>query len=95
METCTSPFNPTIGNSICPQTTSLLLSLFGDNIKIIDVEKFKDKYKFEPCISSRFMVTKGGSCDFTQNGYTIHTHNGTLCRIKDMPQVNRFMLMYP
>jgi len=95
METCAIPFNATIGNSISPQITSLLLTLFGDNIKIIDVEKFKEKYMFEPCISSRFMVSKGGSCDFTKNGYNIIIHNGTLSRIEGIPQVNTYMSMYP
>ena len=94
MNTCTTPFDKTIGNSISPQMTELLLSLF-DDIKIIDIKQFQEKYEFEPCISSRFMVTEGGTCYFKKNGYHIVTHNGTLHNIIEVPQVIRFMALYP
>jgi hypothetical protein len=95
MNTCTTPFNITIGNLISHQLTSILLSLFGDDIKIIDRAKFVEKYNYEPCISSKFMVTNGGSCSFIKKGYTITTHNGTLCHIAELPQIIQFMSAYP
>jgi len=95
MESCTTAFDLNIGNSICPITTTFLLNLFGDDIKIIDINEFKKKYSYDPCISSRFMVTKGGSCNFTKNGYNIMTHNGTLQSIEGMPYINNFMALYP
>lgn len=95
MNSFTIPFNADLGNSICPKTTQLLFTLFGaDNIKILDIDSFKNHYKFEPCISSRFIVSSGGSYDYDQEGYHITIHNGTLSMIDGYSHIIDYMNKY-
>jgi hypothetical protein len=95
MNNFTIPFDIDLGYSICPRTTQLLFTLFGEsNIKIIDVKSFKNHYNYEPCISSRFMVSDGGSYDYTKENYNITIHNGTLSIIDGYPNIRNYMNKY-
>ena len=79
MEKYTINFDATIGNSISPAITNLLVKLFGaDTIKFFDEEAFINGEHRKPCISSCLMVSRGGSYDYTQGTYDIYVHNGTL-----------------
>ncbi len=64
----------------------LLIKIF-DEIKILDVEAFFDEHKYEPCVSSVFVVSAGGSYDFILDGTNCYVHNGTLCTYGNLPIV--------
>ena len=83
MDQYTVPFDAKIGNFICPETTQLLLKLFGKDMKFFDEDAFIKGKQRKPCIASCLMVTKGGSCDFTIGKYDIDILNGTLQSIQD------------
>ena len=89
------PFDLELANSISTESTKILCSFFNkDNIRIIDVDQFKKERGYEPCISSTFMVSLGGSYDYVVNGREIVIHNGTLSQIQGYPQIWNFMNEY-
>ena len=88
-------FDLEVANTICPECTKILCSFFNkDDIRIIDVKQFKKEREYEPCISSNFMVSIGGSYDYELNGHEIVIYNGTLVRISGYPQLHNFMREY-
>jgi hypothetical protein len=95
MNSYTLPFDLELANSISPEYTQILCSFFNkDDIRIIDVEKFEKERGYELCISSRFMVSIGGSYEYNKNGHIIIIHNGTLNRIQGYPQLKDFINEY-
>jgi hypothetical protein len=57
-----------------------LLTTTFTSVKILDVEKFEICEKYEPCVSSIFVVSEGGSY---YDG-DIEIYNGTLSSIKNV-----------
>jgi hypothetical protein len=89
------PFDLELANSISPESTKILCSFFNkDDINIINVKQFQEERGYEPCISSTFMVSSGGSYDYEMNGHEIVIHNGTLARISGYPRLRSFMNEY-
>ncbi len=61
----------------------ILRKLFTE-IQILDVDEFILEYKYEPCISSIFVVSLGGSYDYLIDGVECIIHNGTLSRLGNL-----------
>ena len=73
------PFNQTLAESISPEITQYLLKNFS-KITVLNQKEFTEARGYEPCISSIFIVSDGGSFDFEIDGRSVYIHNGTLAR---------------
>jgi hypothetical protein len=89
------PFDIELANSISKEITTKLLTFFDEkDIKIFDVQSFIQAKQYEPCISSIFIVSEGGSYDYEKNGTFINIHNGTLISIDGFNGLRSFMNEY-
>lgn len=77
MNAYTVDFDIDIGNSIDLKFTNQLLTDFP-NIRVLDVDYFKEKTGYDPVVASIFMVSNGGSYTTTVNNNNYTILNGTL-----------------
>lgn len=70
----------------------LLKGIF-DEILILDTNKFVTERDYEPCISSIFVVSLGGSYDYQFDSVECVVHNGTLMRLGNL-QVHELQRAY-
>ena len=95
MEPFLAPFDIDVANSISPVVTQKLLSFFReDSIRVLDIDKYLKIKMHNPCISSRFFVSDGGSYSYEQNYRHVYIHNGTIGFIDGFIEIFDFIGEY-
>lgn len=79
-------------NNAKDEAFEILKGLF-DEILILDTNKFFVERGYEPCVSSIFVVSLGGSYDYPFDSVECVVHNGTLMRLGNL-QVHELQRAY-
>lgn len=72
------PFNQALAESISPEITQYLLKHFGTELSVLNRKEFTEACGYKPCVSSIFIVCRGGSFDYKIDGKEVNIYNGTL-----------------
>jgi hypothetical protein len=95
MEPFLISFDLAIANSISPEVTQKLLSFFeADTIRVLNIDQYLKTKMHNPCISSHFFVSDGGSYSYEKNYRHVYIHNGTIGFIEGFIEVFDFISEY-